>query len=67
MAHNEASSDDVWMSSKETSKFTGAAPQTLANWRWLGIGPPYSKLSCSRAGRVRYRRSDVEAWLMGNH
>ena len=33
--------------------------QTLANWRHSGIGPPYVKTE----GSVRYRWSDVEAWL----
>jgi excisionase family DNA binding protein len=32
---------------------------TLANWRYQGKGPRFVKV-----GRhVRYRRSDVEAWL----
>jgi excisionase family DNA binding protein len=32
---------------------------TLRQWRYLGRGPAYVKV-----GRhVRYRRSDVEAWL----
>jgi hypothetical protein len=34
-------------------------PKTLAEWRSRGIGPRYLKV-----GRhVRYRWSDVEAWL----
>lgn len=32
---------------------------TLAQWRYLGRGPRYLKLG----GHVRYRRSDVDAWL----
>ena len=32
--------------------------KTLANWRSLGIGPPYSKLR----GRVVYRSHDVLTW-----
>lgn len=31
----------------------------LANWRYLGIGPKFIKMGKS----VRYRVSDVEAWL----
>jgi excisionase family DNA binding protein len=35
---------------------------TLANWRYQGRGPRFVKV-----GRhVRYRRSDVEAWLERN-
>lgn len=34
-------------------------PKTLEQWRWRGEGPRFFKL-----GRmVRYRRSDLEAWL----
>jgi predicted DNA-binding transcriptional regulator AlpA len=32
---------------------------TLANWRYLGRGPRFVKLH----GAVRYRRSDLEAWV----
>ncbi|QGG97088.1 helix-turn-helix transcriptional regulator [Actinomarinicola tropica] len=35
--------------------------KTLAQWRYLGMGPSYLKLG----GHVRYRRSDVDAWLDG--
>lgn len=37
--------------------------RTLANWRWAGIGPRYTKLGDGRTARVRYRRADVDAWL----
>jgi predicted DNA-binding transcriptional regulator AlpA len=37
----------------------GKSPAVLANWRYLGTGPRFIKLN--RA--VRYRVSDVEAWL----
>jgi hypothetical protein len=32
--------------------------KTMANWRSLGTGPPYSKMG----GRVLYRISDVLVW-----
>ena len=32
--------------------------KTLANWRSLGYGPPYSRMG----GRVLYRVSDVLTW-----
>ncbi|MFH9293834.1 MULTISPECIES: AlpA family transcriptional regulator [unclassified Streptomyces] len=41
----------------------GFTAQTLANWRWMGIGPDYIKTSPGRSGRIRYRRSVIEAWL----
>lgn len=32
--------------------------KTMANWRSLGLGPPYAKMG----GRVLYRISDVVVW-----
>ena len=34
--------------------------RTLANWRSLGIGPPYMKVG----GKVRYDWADIRAWLV---
>lgn len=37
----------------------GVPESTLAQWRYLGRGPRYLKI-----GRhVRYRRSDITAWI----
>ncbi|MGW9460068.1 helix-turn-helix domain-containing protein [Streptomyces globisporus] len=41
----------------------GIAVQTLANWRWQGIGPAYVKKTAGRGGRIAYRRTAIEAWL----
>lgn len=41
----------------------GFAEKTLANWRWMGRGPKYSKLSPGKGGPVRYLREDIESWL----
>ncbi|KAF2778583.1 helix-turn-helix domain-containing protein [Streptomyces sp. OM5714] len=41
----------------------GVAVRTLANWRYLGIGPKFVKLTQGRSGRVRYSRADVDAWI----
>lgn len=32
--------------------------KTLANWRSLGLGPPYSKIG----GRILYRIGDILTW-----
>ncbi|KKZ74446.1 hypothetical protein VO63_07845 [Streptomyces showdoensis] len=36
---------------------------SLAERRWRGDGPAYIKTAEGRAGRVFYRRSDIEQWL----
>lgn len=46
---------------KEAARILGFSPRTLQKWRSRGDGPPFLKIS-SR-GAVRYRRSDLEAWV----
>ena len=53
---------DEWLTPAEVACERKISPQTLANWRWKGVGPPYTKLGDGRFAPVRYRRSDVEAW-----
>lgn len=59
-------SDDLLSPSQVHSEYGFATASTLANWRWLHQGPDYIKTSQSRAGRIRYRRSVIEAWLKEN-
>ncbi|MET8803615.1 helix-turn-helix domain-containing protein [Streptomyces sp. NPDC004546] len=54
---------DEWLTPKEASALTKLSLQTLANHRSQRIGIPYTKLGPGRAGRVRYRRSDVVRYL----
>jgi hypothetical protein len=58
----DVSAED-WLTPTEAGALAKVATQTLANWRASKIGPPYTKLSTGRAGRVRYRRRDVLRWL----
>ena len=44
---------------REATRRLGWKPETLANSRWKGSGPPYLKIG----GRVRYRLSDLADWL----
>jgi excisionase family DNA binding protein len=47
---------------ERTGEFLDVPTGTLANWRYQRRGPRFVKV-----GRhVRYRRSDVEAWLEKN-
>ncbi|MCX5586031.1 helix-turn-helix transcriptional regulator [Streptomyces erythrochromogenes] len=41
----------------------GFSPQTLANWRWMAMGPDYIKTTPGKGGRIKYKRSTIEAWL----
>lgn len=45
---------------KQAAHLLGLSPRTMEAWRLTaGGGPHYIKVG----GRVRYRRSDLEAWL----
>ncbi|WP_405924747.1 helix-turn-helix transcriptional regulator [Streptomyces sp. NBC_00035] len=54
---------DLMLTPKQVEAEYGVAAKTLANYRWQGIGPSYVKTNPSKYGRVKYRRSAVEAWL----
>ncbi|WP_313895950.1 helix-turn-helix domain-containing protein [Streptomyces sp. YIM 98790] len=54
---------DELLSPKQVHADYGFSPQTLANWRWMGSGPDYIKTTPGKAGRIKYRRSAIEAWL----
>ena len=45
----------------ELSERIGTSRNTLARWRDLGCGPPFSKLP---SGRILYPGSEFEAWLL---
>lgn len=54
---------DELLKASQVAEMMKMAERTLADWRWRGTGPPFTKLSAGRGGRIRYRRSDVEAWI----
>lgn len=54
---------DELLTPKQVHTEYGFSPQTLANWRWMGTGPAYIKTTPGKAGRIKYRRSAIEAWL----
>lgn len=47
------------MNEKEVSEAYGLSLATLRAWRFRGVGVVYYKIGRS----VRYRASDIEAWL----
>lgn len=58
-----AEHDDDMLDTAEAAPITGWSRKTLANRRVIGGGPPFVKLGDGRRGTVRYRRSDLRAWL----
>jgi hypothetical protein len=49
-------------SEKGTAEYIDKPPKTLAQWRYLGKGPRY--IRCGNT--IRYRKTDVDAWLDEN-
>jgi len=47
------------MNEHDAANRCGLSVKTLRNWRLSGKGPPYLKLG----GAVRYRESDLDAFL----
>jgi excisionase family DNA binding protein len=50
----------IFYSTAELAEMLGLSAVTLEKWRTSRVGPPFLRL-----GRcVRYRREDVDAWLV---
>jgi len=49
-----------YFSTREVASLLGYSPQTLRNWRYLGIGPRYVRLNRSR---VVYEESELLRWI----
>ena len=43
----------------EVAEFLRVEVKTLKQWRWLGVGPRWTKAN----GAIRYRWDDVETYL----
>ena len=57
---------DPLLSTRQTARMLGMSERTLERWRDEGCGPPHYCISAGGRGSrhyVRYRRSEVEAWL----
>ena len=48
-----------WLSERQVSEMLNVKTATLQNWRWKGVGLPYSRFMRS----VRYKESDVIAYM----
>lgn len=44
---------------KEQAEYLHMSEKTLANWRYLGLGPPYLKIGA----KILYEAADTELWL----
>lgn|GEM_PF-2303139 len=58
----ENKTDDVWMTREEAAEYACTTGRTLATLAYKGQGPKYYKPTIHK---VLYRRSDLDAWIMG--
>lgn len=59
MTSKSVSTDDPLLTPVDVAKYLGVPPATVYAWRYRGVGPRSIKV-----GRyLRWRRSDVDAWL----
>lgn len=54
---------DELLTPKQVQAEYGFEVRTLAQWRWMNLGPNYIKQSPGRGGRIKYKRSAIDAWL----
>ena len=50
---------DGRMDVKNTALYLGVKEKTLAQWRYLGKGPPFIK-----RGKIFYFKDDLDSWLL---
>lgn len=62
MASTEILQDRL-LRDEAVAKLIDHSPWTLRQWRHQGIGPRFVKVN--GGGGVRYRESDVQAWIAG--
>ena len=46
------------------AEYLGLSAPTLNRFRVSGNGPQYAKLTPGNRGPVRYRRADLDAWMV---
>jgi predicted DNA-binding transcriptional regulator AlpA len=66
MAQEQARMSDApeaLLTPRDAAQALGLSVRTVERYRADGSGPPFVKLSPGQAGRVRYRRADLESWI----
>lgn len=58
---------DQWLTPRQVAAQLRVHPGTLANWRCMGLGPAYAKVSDHPNSPVRYRQTDVDAYQQQMH
>jgi predicted DNA-binding transcriptional regulator AlpA len=54
---------DKWRKPSELCEITGFSLSYLSKLRMRGEGPPFAKMGTAKQAQVRYRQSDIDAWI----
>lgn len=54
-----------YMNTKEAAVYLGVSRPWLEHGRQRGYGPPFIKVGGAINGLVRYKRSEVDRWMLG--
>lgn len=54
----------ILLDGEQVAEILGVSPSTLEKWRWKKSGPAYVQ-SEGKGGKVRYRLSDIKAYIEG--
>jgi predicted DNA-binding transcriptional regulator AlpA len=55
--------NDSLLMPKDAAAVLSVSVDTLSRYRMTGVGPKFVKLTHGQQGMVRYRRSDLDAWI----
>jgi excisionase family DNA binding protein len=61
MPSNDGDASDIWMTRTEAARYLKLGESTLAKYFVSGDSPPAAKIGRS----VRYRKTDLDAWMVG--
>jgi predicted DNA-binding transcriptional regulator AlpA len=55
--------EDQLLRTPQAAARLGLNSKTLAQWRWRGCGPKFYRIGDGRHAAIRYRPSDLEAYI----
>jgi hypothetical protein len=54
--------DAILLTPDDAAHMIGVSPETLTDWRWRDMGPPFVRIGRGPRGRVRYPADALRAW-----
>lgn len=54
---------NILLNTRDAASYLGLSAKSLERWRSDGTGPAFVKAGPGRRAAVRYRKSDLDAWI----